>query len=268
MTEARAAAGDRAPGFQAVQRAFAAHVRNPDRHPASAGVDAQRMAVYARLVYRNIEGFLTRTFPTARKALPEAHWHAAVRDFIDRHTSHSPYFRDISTEFLRYLETERDVPEDPPFLAELCHYEWARTSLTQSDEVLPPAADDALSLDARFAVSPLAWPLHYRFPVHRIGADFQPEAPPDAPTWLIVYRDRDDRVRRLESNAATTRLLGLLAEAGSARQALTTLADELGRDRGQVLRFGEDTLRRLVSAAVVAPIPGPPEAVVVGAAKE
>ena len=268
MTEPPATAGDGVPGFQAVQRAFAAHVRNPDRHPAPAGVDPGRMAVYARLVHRNIEGFLARTFSTARAVLPGPHWDAAVRDFIERHASHSPYFRDISTEFLRYLEAEREAPEDPPFLVELCHYEWARASLAQADEALPPAADVPLSLDARFAVSPVAWPLHYRYPVHRIGADFQPQAPPDAPTWLIVYRDRDERVRRLESNAATTRLLGMLAEAGTARQALTALADELGRDRRQVLRFGEDTLRRLVSAGVVVPIPGPPEAVVVPAAKE
>ncbi|MDE0350078.1 MAG: putative DNA-binding domain-containing protein [Gammaproteobacteria bacterium] len=268
MTQAGAAATDGGPPFQAVQRAFAAHVRNPDRHPAPAGVDPKRMAVYAGLVYRNIEGFLARTFPAALAVLPEAHWHAAVRDFIERHTSDSPYFRDISTEFLRYLETERDAPEDPPFLAELCHYEWARATLIQSDEVPPPARDAPVSLDAAFALSPLAWPLHYRFPVHRIGAGFQPEAAPDAPTWLILCRDRDDRVRRLDSNAATTRLLGLLAEAGSARRALMALADELGRDRRQVLRFGEDTLRRLVSADVVAPIAEPPEAVVVPAAKE
>ncbi len=260
--------GDGVPAFQAVQRAFAGHIRNPERHPAPAGVDPRRMAVYARLVYRNIEGFLARTFPTARQVLQEAHWHAAVRDFVERHTSHSPYFRDISTEFLRYLETEREAPEDPPFLAELCHYEWARRSLEQSDEVLPPAGDAPPSLDARFAVSPLAWPLHYRFPVHRIGADFQPDEPPEAPTWLIVYRDRDDRLHRMESNAATTRLLGLLAEVGSAREALTALADGLGRDREQVLRFGEDTLRRLVSADVVIPTPDAPEAVVVQDAKE
>ena len=268
MTEAPAPGGDGEPGFRAVQRAFAAHLRNPDRHPAPAGVDPRRMAVYARLVYNNIEGFLARTFPTARQVLPEAHWHAAVRDFVERHTSHSPYFRDISTEFLRYLETERDAPEDPPFLAELCHYEWARATLMQSDEVSPPALDAPLTLDARFAVSPLAWPLHYRFPVHRIGADFQPEAPPDAPTWLIVCRARDDQVRRLDSSAATTRLLGLLAEAASARRALTMLADELGRDREPVLRFGEDTLRRLVAADVVIPVPDAPEAVVVHDAKE
>ena len=260
--------GDGAPAFQAVQRAFAGHIRNPERHPAPPGVDPRRMAVYARLVYRNIEGFLARTFPAARQVLAEGHWHAAVRDFVERHTSHSPYFRDISTEFLRYLETEREAAEDPPFLAELCHYEWARRSLEQSDEILPPAGDAPLSLDARFAVSPLAWPLHYRFPVHRIGADFQPDEPPEAPTWLIVYRDRDDRLHRMESNAATTRLLGMLAEAGSARQALTALADGLGRDREQLLRFGEDTLRRLVSADIVIPVPDAPEAVVVQDAKE
>ena len=268
MTETPVPGAAGTPGFRAVQRAFAAHIRNPDRHPVPAGVDPRRMAVYAGLVYRNIEGFLARTFPAARQVLPEARWHAAVRDFVECHASHSPYFRDISTEFLSYLETERDASEDPPFLAELCHYEWARATLTQSDEVLPPALDAPLSLDARFAVSPLAWPLHYRFPVHRIGADFQPEAPPDAPTWLIVCRGRDDRIRRLDSNAATTRLLGLLAESGSARQALMALADELGRDHAQVLRFGEDTLRRLVSVDVVVPVPDPPEAVVVHDAKE
>ena len=60
----------------------------------------------------------------------------------------------------------------------------------------------------RWCLSPLAWVLSYRFPVHRIGASFQPDAPGD-PVYLAVYRDRDDRVQFMELNAATARLLEL-----------------------------------------------------------
>ncbi len=240
--------------FGSVQRAFAAHVRDPDRNPVPPGVDAGRMAVYTGLVHRNIEGFLARTFRTARSVLPDARWRSAVGDFIARHASRSPYFRDISTEFLRYLETERDVPEDPPFLAELCHYEWSRRSLDQSDATLPEAVPAPALLDARLVLSPLAWPLRYRFPVHRVGPDHQPETDPDTPTWLIIYRDREDRVRHLESNAATTRLVALLGEHDRAGEALAALADELGRDVTQLRAFGEDILRRLVDADVLVPV--------------
>ena len=237
-----------APPFESVQRAFAAHVRDPDRHPVPVGVDGGRMAVYVGLVHRNIEGFLARTFRTARAVLPDVRWRAIVADFIARHASRSPYFRDISTEFLRYLETERNEMEDPPFLAELCHYEWTRRSLDQSDETVPEAVPAPALLDARLVLSPLAWPLHYRFPVHRIGPDLQPGE--ETPTWLIVYRDRADRVRRIESNAATTRLVALLGEHADAGSALAALADELGRDVGQLRAFAEGILRRLVEADV------------------
>ena len=120
---------------------------------------------------------------------------------------------------------------------------------TRPTRCCPAASDAALSeaalLDSGFAVSPLAWPLRYRFPVHRIGVDFQPVATPAAATWLIVYRDRGDRVGYLESNPATTRLLALLGEDGTAREALSGLG-ELGRDAESLLGFGATVLRRLV----------------------
>ena len=244
--------------FQSVQRDFAAYIRNPDGRAVPVGVDPRRMDVYAGLVYRNVEGFLSRTFRVAREILGDVRWHAMVRDFIDRHASQSPYFRDISTEFLKYLESERDVADDPPFLTEVCHYAWVRRSLDQADEVLPAGPDAALSeaalLDSGFAVSPLAWPLRYRFPVHRIGVDFQPVEAPAAATWLIVYRDRGDRVGYMESNPASTRLLALLGEGGTAREALSGLAGELGRDTESLLGFGATVLRRLVEHDIAVPV--------------
>ena len=53
------------------------------------------MNVYANLVYQNIENFLAGTFRVARRILSDAQWDAMVRDFIHRHVSGSPYFRQI-----------------------------------------------------------------------------------------------------------------------------------------------------------------------------
>jgi hypothetical protein len=71
-------------------------------------------------------------------------------------------------------------------------------------------------------VSPLAWPLAYRWPVHRLGPDHQPAEPPAAPTFLVVYRDAADAVQFLEIGADTARLLDAFEQApgSTARQAL------------------------------------------------
>src|SRR6185436_11048097 len=64
----------------------------------------------------------------------------------------------------------------------------------------------------RPVVSPLALPLVYRFPVHRISPDYQPHEAPAEPTCLIVVRDRADRVGFMEVNPATLKLLEVLKE--------------------------------------------------------
>ena len=55
--------------------------------------------------------------------------------------------------------------------------------------------------------SNLAWTLAYSFPVHCIAPDFVPDAPGDAPTYLAVYRDDDDKVGFLELNPVSAGLL-------------------------------------------------------------
>ncbi|MAT64569.1 MAG: DUF2063 domain-containing protein [Gammaproteobacteria bacterium] len=237
--------------FQATQLAFAAHIRDPAHRPAPADVEDRRMAVYRELFFNNISSFLAGTLPVLHQLLPEAQWQAMMRDFLVRHRCHSPYFLDIPREFLTYLEHSRGTqPGDPPYLYELAHYEWAELALSVADEQLPPAAGiaEAELLDAPLQVSPLAWPFSYRFPVHRIGPDYLPEAPPAAPTYLLLYRDPDDEVRFIELNAVSARLLALLLEHGgdpdyTARQALEQIAGELGHsDPDVVIAGGRDIL--------------------------
>ena len=241
------------PSFQAIQRTLAAYVRAPATASPPAGVDAGRLRVYVDICHTNIEGFLARTFHVAKSVTPAAHWHAMARDFYQRHRCESPYFHDIPKAFLDYLE-ERDVAADAPFLRELCHFEWVGRMLDRLDVALPPPTPPpAALLDGHFTVSPLARVFCYRFPVHTIGPEVQPTAPPPAPTWLIVFRDRAERVDVMASNAPTARLVERIDAGDSLRQALAAVAQELGRELEGMLGFGESIARRLVERDILLP---------------
>jgi hypothetical protein len=239
------------PGFAQVQYAFAAHIRDPARRPRPADVEERRMAIYRDLFYNNLESLLAGNFPVLRRLLPDAHWHAMVRDFFVRHRCETPYFLELAQEFLDYLQNERAADAaDPPFLLELAHYEWVELALAIAEEDPDPAAADPNGdlLAGRPLVSPLAWALTYRFPVHRIGPDCRPEAPEGPPTHLVVYRNRADDVEFMEINAVTQRLLELVREHPdwTGRDAVQCIAGELKHpDPGQVLRAGAELLAGL-----------------------
>ena len=209
------------------------------------------MQIYVDLFYRNIEGFLSSTFPVARTLFEDERWHAMVRDFVHRHVSDSPYFMEIPQEFLEYLANERDGDGDPEFLLELCHYEWVELDLDLSPESLPPRSHIADLLAAHLVVSPLARSLRYAFPVHQLGKDNQPDSAPAAPTFLIVYRNRHDRVRFMESNAVTARLLQLLPEYSTAREALHVIAGELDSSIEAIEASGTKILGELVDRDII-----------------
>lgn len=196
--------------FQQTQLTFAKHLRAPDLHPAPLGMDDRRMGIYRELIYNNIENFIANVFPVIRSLLTDKQWHALVRDFIYHHRCQTPYFLEISEEFLQYLLQERGLREgDPAFLLELAHYEWIELALDVSELIIPaisPYPEEPLL--SRPRVSPVAMCLTYQYPVHKISPSHQPAAP--EPTQLVVYRNREDKVRFMAANAITLRLLHLL----------------------------------------------------------
>jgi hypothetical protein len=237
--------------FQRVQLQFAAHLRHPQHSAAPAGIEDRRLQIYRDLFYNNAEDFLSNAFPVLRRISSDEVWHRRVRDFYARHECQQPQFYKIAEEFLRYLETERgEHADDPAFLRELCHYEWVELELSVSELKLSPELADPNGdlLDGRPFLSPLAWALSYDYPVHRIGPEFQPQAPGGQPTYLIVHRDRHDDVHFMEINAVTARLLQLLEEdtAASGRDLLQRIAGELQHPQPQVVvQGGADTLKEL-----------------------
>lgn len=245
------------PHFQEIQLAFAAHLRNPDSHPAPADIESRRMQIYRDLFYNTVEGLISRAFPVLRKLSPDELWHSRVRDFYSRHRSQTPLFHEVAKEFLEYLETERGPhDDDPPFLLELAHYEWVESALIVADENLGSVRADPNGdpMTSPPVVSPLAWPLAYQWPVHRIGRDYQPESAPEAPTYLVVYRTRQFLVRFLEINPVTARLLQLIEEQPdhTGRQHLSEIAKELSHpDPEQVIQQGQQLFALLRESDVL-----------------
>lgn len=242
--------------FQKLQTRFTAHLRDPEQAPAPEGIEERRLKIYRELFYSNIEGFLSNAFPVLRQITDEAHWHRMVRDFYARHRNTDPLFHGLAEEFLHYLDDERgEVAGDPPFLHELAHYEWVELALSVAEDQLTPAlADpDGDLLEGAPLVSPVAWTLSYSFPVHRIGPDFLPDAPAAAPTYLIVYRTRQNEVKFTEINPVTARLMALIEAApqASGRQHLLQIAAELGAAPEAIVAAGCEMLLGLRARDVV-----------------
>lgn len=199
--------------LEQLQKKFAANIRNPFDEPAPDDVEDRRMEIYRQLFYNNIRGFLTKNFPVLAKIYGDHEWRIMVRDFFIKHRAQTPLFPEMPREFLRYLQEVREPqPQDPPFLLELAHYEWAELAVSIDvrtiDAVDIDPAGDLLS--GIPVLSPVAWPLSYQYPVHHVRPDFQPAEPPAEPTHLMVYRNRSDEVQFMELNPVTAHLVHVL----------------------------------------------------------
>lgn len=244
--------GSNLPEFRSAQLDFAAHIRNPKTNPRPQDIEPRRMQVYVDLFFRNIESFLASAFPVCKKILGDR-WLSLVREFVHVHPSESPYFLQISEEFMAFL-SHRGLRGLPPFILELAHYEWVELSLDVADAQID-AFDPHGELSGLLLVTPYMRSLAYEFPVHQIGVDHQPERRPTLPTYLIVYRNAELKVRFIESNALTHRLLELL-ESHSAVDALRLIYDELvasGRvvSEDQVQQQGRRILSRLHEQGII-----------------
>ncbi len=227
-----------APAFQQAQRQLTDFLREPASHAGPQGVEPRRLKIYQELFFNNIEGFLSGGFPVLHSLYRQEDWLALVRRFMVDHQCETPYFLAISQEFLGYLQTgftPRAV--DPPFMVELAHYEWVELVLDVAEQDIDQLAVDreADLLTGKPVKSPLAWCLAYQYPVHQLGPNYQPQQPPAQPTYLVVYRDRQDEVRFMELNAVSARLLELVDDDSidSGRALLQQLAQELGHPNPQ-----------------------------------
>jgi len=247
-----------------LQQHFAAHLRDPEHVAPPEGIEPRRMAIYRELFFNNLASLLAGSFPVCRAILGDEAWRRLVRRFYAGHRAHTPYFLEIPREFLEWLTGRPAAPADEPaFLGELAHYEWVELALSVSEAEADLAGVDPEGdlMRGHPVASPLAWPLAYRWPVHRLAPGYQPTEPPAVPTVLVVYRDDGDAVRFLEADAPTARLLELADsdEAATGRQLIERVAAELGvsearevMERGQALLAGLRARGILLGARAIA----------------
>lgn len=240
-----------------LQTAFAAHIRDPDNNPAPDGIEDRRMKIYRDLFFNSIQALLAGNFPVLRAIYSDQQWAELVRDFYSEHRCQTPLFPELAKEFLRYLQDERDSQQDDPgFLLELAHYEWVELALSLDERELSDIPVDTQGdlLEEIPVLSPLAWPLSYRYPVHLIKPDFQPKEPPADASHILVYRNRQDDVKFMKLNDVSRLLLEMMREdpAVTGRALLKQVAIAIAHpDPERVVAGGADLLNDLRSRDVV-----------------
>jgi uncharacterized protein len=243
--------------LRSLQTRFAAHIRDPENHAAPADVDDRRLEIYRQLFFNNINKFLASNFPVLRQLYDDEAWRQLARDFYTEHRCHTPLFPELPKEFLRYLQDQRkDRPGDPAFLLELAHYEWVELALSMDENELEDTVANSTGdlMEEVPVLSPLAWPLSYRFPVHQIRPGFEPEAPPEQATHILVYRNRNDKVKFMQLNDVSRLLLNLLQENRglTGLELLTEIASSINHpDSSVVIDKGEKLLQDLRSKDVI-----------------
>lgn len=233
--------------FQTLQTRFAAHLRDPDTQPAPPDIDDRRLSIYRDLFFNNVRNLLAGNFPVLRTLYDDAGWRTLIRSWYRDHRAHTPLFPMLGGEFVQWLQGNDAVPD---WQAELAHYEWMETVAANDEADLADIAHDPDGdlLDGRPLLSPLVWPLQYRYAVQRIRADAIPTSAPATPTCLVIVRDRADRVGFLEANPLTLILIERLREAAgrrAGRDLLTALANEAGIEPAHMLEAGAVLLQHL-----------------------
>lgn len=245
-----------APRFHQHQAEFTAFIRDPQNNPPPQDVKLERVSAYAELMFNNIENFLSANFPVLKRIHNPHDWLQLVRDFYRQHHSTSPYFAEIPEEFITYLQTERHNPQDHPFLVELAHYEWVEMALAIAHEEPSPLTPEQIAAlpQEKIQLSPLAWPLAYRHPVHQLAPDYLPQEAPAEPTLICVYRDANDEVKFMQITSMTYRLLEQLQNdtPNTAQRYLEQLAQETQHPNpALIIKAGLEILKDLAHKGVI-----------------
>ena len=236
--------------FQEFQHALAQHLRDPHHTRRPAGVPPRRMAVYNELVFNNLCGFLDSCFPVSRQLLGEARWRRLCRTFGRDWPLHTPWFREIPREFVRYLSEGHIAQSLPRWLADLARYEWAELVVDVMD-VTPPAHDPQGNLmQAPVLLNPARVDVASAWPVHRIGPAWQPRQ--TEPTFLVLFRDAQQEVQFTEINAVTAHVLALLDSGLTGQQVFAQLAQEMAHPDPEALQgFGQQLVNSLHTQGVL-----------------
>lgn len=213
--------------FQEIQQTLTDHIRDESMESIP-GIEDRRLAVYRDLFFNNIESFIAGTFPVLKECVVEQDWQALVRRFFIKHSAQTPYFLEISEEFLNFLEEDNQAQSLlPEFAFSLAHWEWMELFADAYVESSLNKGEDLEGFDPLTGVLTAiecAWLQAYEYPVHTITSG---QVIAKAPTFLLVYRNTDDEVKFIELNALSYLLFDALKQNQS--KTVTQIVSELAQ---------------------------------------
>ena len=226
------------PDWRELQQQWAAAIRNPNQ-VSLAGVEPRRLAVYQRLVFNNIDSFISRGFPVLRQLHNEQQWQQLIYQFMQQHAAQSPLFADIGREFVAFAQQTL-----PGVWAQLAQYERMEVDALYAEvdyqllHATNAAAEPALTANelldgVQFRVNPSAQLGVFQYPVQQVSAA-NPQPPAAAePVCLVVYREltsqphwqQQEAVKFMQLTPLTMVLLETLQQANGStlRAALASL---------------------------------------------
>lgn len=169
-----------------------------------------RLSVYRDLLFNNVEGFLETAFPIMQSLLEEDDWRMFTQRFFAEHACASPYFRDISYEFLTWLQAHFDEFKTQwPWLLELVHFEWAELAADCAETAVPVYKQGDITREVP-VLTPALWVLAYEWPVHLFSQKPLMLEKPPLPSYLILWRSLEDHVKFLEISPTMAQLIASL----------------------------------------------------------
>ncbi len=234
--------------FQRYQIAFTAHIRNPSANKKPAHVNIARMDIYREIVFNNIFSSVSACFPVGKSILGARAWRKLVRAFFANHQATTPIFREIPQQFLQFIESRVDLPI---YFQSLAHYEWVELAVA-SQQITPVKLSKKIDLlNEKPILAPAHMLLSYDYAVQSISKRQLPKGTEQ--TYLLVFRNAENKVKFIELNPITFQLLNLIqTKELTGKQALTKLAEEIAHPNvGAMITFGAEILTDLVNQQAI-----------------
>src|SRR5262249_28152291 len=120
-----------------------------------------------------------------------------AREYLRNFPSRHPSVRHLGSALVEFLET---APNFAPYLAELARLEWLINEVFDAPDASAIRSEDLRNVPAdrwpclRFTPIPASALMHARWPVHERWSGGDVELISPTPTWIRIWRGRDDRV--------------------------------------------------------------------------
>ena len=230
-------------------------VAAPDRQALLAhGVG--RLLAYHHMVHtrlsRTVRAFVGRAAPL----IGAEQLRSEVAAWIGSGGASTPYLREVPDAFLTWAAPRWRAAGTPaPWIVELARLEVLERQVRNDPAQLPERGDGTVALDEPVATNPTARVLRCAYAVHRlprrVTAEHPPEPLPEGHA-VVVYRRRDDEIRKLDIKPRSAHMLESLLAGASLRAALLAACEATGETLDdEILRVAALTLADLIDAEVL-----------------